>query len=125
MSKQQQIKHHQTQAPSRDFSASNYTTTSSHAQDILMRPTPRLTKAYNPSGTSNLMLGPDYDNNHSLGVSNSYHSINNSSTNLMYASDQDIDDVYNSEKLTKQPGPNILPILFILKARNFVPVLQL
>ncbi|VVT58320.1 uncharacterized protein SAPINGB_P006147 [Magnusiomyces paraingens] len=121
MSKQQQIKHHQTQAPSRDFSASNYTTTSSHAQDILMRPTPRLTKAYNPSGTSNLMLGPDYDNNHSLGVSNSYHSINNSSTNLMYASDQDIDDVYNSEKIDKATWSKYITHIVYLESSQFCP----
>lgn len=123
----------------RDFAASNYTTTSSHAQDILMRPTPRLSKTYNPMmDNSNVggYLSPFEHNSQDLGndynVTPSdyesqqfgnglYRNPNNSNYNLLCASDQDIDDVYNKEKINSASWIKYISHIVYLKESPLCP----
>lgn len=87
---------------------SNYATTSAHPQDILMRPTPRLAKNYSTGVPSHLNISMtaeygeknEHEENFSTHLpSHSADSPASNISNAWVASDSDIEDTYNPEKI--------------------------
>lgn len=135
MAKQQQTHHHNHGSsslnPQQQLHAeslvSNYTTTSSHPQDILMRPTPRIAKTYSTG------IASDSDNrwDPSLGTTshdalsshedNSNPGLGPAASTPWVATDSDIDDVYNIEKINKSDWSKYITHIVYLNESQLCP----
>lgn len=118
----------------KDLSVANYATTSAHAQDILMRPTPRLAKTYStglPSHVHATLTAEQRHDEHGegeLGYTASHTPLHlevpspaSGISNAWVAQDSDIDDAYNLDKINQAVWSKYITHIVYLKDSQLCP----